>query len=96
MGYTIMENTVTLTKEQASEILKGMLHLQTNIQILMDCAGDIPEDTEESLRETIVLIASMTANYLQLSNDEVASVIRTIKENLNHAEQMFDNARREA
>lgn len=85
--------TVTLTKEQAFEIFRGMLHLQTNIQLLMARVGDLADDTEGTLRETTLLIASMTASHLQLETHEIESVIETIKADLNHAEELSANAK---
>lgn len=87
-----MENTVTLTKEQASEIFRGMLHLQTNIQLLMARVGDLAEDTEGKLRETTILISSITASHLQLETHEIESVIEIIKADMLHAEELSANA----
>ena len=84
------DNEIVITREDAKQVLKGVVQLGTKVACLEEMVG-LQTKTQKASREVVLLISAVTGNLLQLTDREVNEVLGSVKAQVRRAVKATDN-----
>jgi hypothetical protein len=91
-----MSKPTLVTKEDAKQILSGILAMQTNLQLLLASCDEADAETEESVKKLCVFVASGASTILGLTDDDILEVVKEKKAMLITSQDALKNKRASA
>ena len=84
------DNEIIITREDAKQVLKGVVQLGTKISCLEKMV-DLSPGTKKASYEVTLLINAVTSSLLQLTHQEVEEVLNSVKGQLKRAVKATDD-----
>ena len=84
------DNEIVITREDAKQVLKGVVQLGTKVACLEDMVS-LNLNTQKASREVVLLISAVTGNLLQLTHQEIEEVLDSVKAQVKRAVKATDD-----
>jgi len=84
------DNEIVITKEDAKQVLKGVVQLGTKVACLEDMVS-LNLNTQKASREVVLLISAVTGSLLQLTHQEIEEVLDSVKAQVKRAVKATDD-----
>tara|TARA_R100000501_G_C2557637_1_gene69623 strand:- start:15 stop:500 length:486 start_codon:yes stop_codon:yes gene_type:complete len=84
------DNEIVITREDAKQVLKGVIQLGTKIACLEDMVS-LNLNTQKASREVVLLISAVTGSLLQLTEQEIEEVLNSVKSQVRKAVKATDD-----